>query len=194
MVDLKNIPMNKATMALATLADAAAMGVVMFWSLITLIVISKTESTSTYKGMVGFYFFLAIITLLMVIAAFIVLLRTRDLASPKNWMIIQICVSVCLTCVLIGLISARFSMLTTFLFSMFGLIAMILARFFVGKYMNDAEVNPDAATVRAVQEDYAGEPQSAYQPPAAVDSQVEPAMSSVESQEGAFSSDSAAIL
>lgn len=50
MVDLKNIPMNKATMALATLADAAAMGVVMFWSLITLIVISKTESTSTYKG------------------------------------------------------------------------------------------------------------------------------------------------
>lgn len=87
-----------------------------------------------------------------------------------------------------------FSMLTTFLFSMFGLIAMILARFFVGKYMNDAEVNPDAATVRAVQEDYAGEPQSAYQPPAAVDSQVEPAMSSVESQEGAFSSDSAAIL
>lgn len=112
MVDLKNIPMNKATMALATLADAAAMGVVMFWSLITLIVISKTESTSTYKGslctldvffhvpfffslfsaflsfmkqtVVGFYFFLAIITLLMVIAAFIVLLRTRDLASPKS--------------------------------------------------------------------------------------------------------------
>lgn len=50
MVDLKNIPMNKATLAMTTLVDAAAMGVVMFWSLITLIVISKTESTSTYKG------------------------------------------------------------------------------------------------------------------------------------------------
>ena len=85
-------------------------------------------------------------------------------------------------------------MLTTFLFSMFGMIAMILARFFVGKYMNDAEVNPDAAAVRAAQEDYAGEPQTAYQPPAAVDSQAEPNMSAVDSQEGAFSADSAAIL
>ena len=106
MVDLKSIPMNKATMAMVTLVDAAAMGVVMFWSLITLITISKTESTSTYKGslhtlpftslfsfqslptlqhtVVGFYFFLAIILLLMVIAAFIVLLRTRALASPKS--------------------------------------------------------------------------------------------------------------
>ena len=64
----------------------------------------------------------------------------------------------------------------------------------VKKFTSDETVGPSSDYV--ADEGYQPEGEAEYKPPAAVDSQIEPTISEVpsDSQQGAFTSDSAAVL
>jgi len=168
------IPLNKATLLKSTLASCIGIGVYLVWSLLTLIVISVTSSGGSRSAMLGLYYVIGILVFFLVIFTLVVVIYTRSNAEQVYWIAMLVCTIVTLLCVFIGFCCAPSHIIATFIFSLFSVAGIAVLRFLVVKYMKDVETRPAENSYPD------GGDASAYQPPAAVESDSNPNLSSNE--------------
>jgi len=176
MVEIKSIPMNKATLSMAALIDCIIAGVYFVWAIISLGVVHGSSSGSAHNAMIGILITIGVVAFIMMTLSLIVLVNTRTLTSQNNFIIMLVCLIVSLVTIFISFFCAKFTIVTAFIMSIFTVVGVVVLRIFVGKFMNDVVVkNPnEEATI-------GDESSSAYQPPAAVDSEADPSISAVDS-------------